>query len=450
MYIDEYDIPTHTKVVRFGDIDPSYLNQYLDCDIYTWFVNCHYERLSEDILKYKDVYKNGYQKIMEKINARNHTLSKYKKIEVLMKYLNQENIDIPTGRGVLRFCDIDNNIRDTTNVGIWIQTNLEYNLDLFIEMYSDYKDIYSEAYNKLNYRINKKDNQFILRERVSVFVKFLNHYFIKLEDKFCDIGPNSYDKAYVRTWYNTQIKDNYDVFMVELKNCCDKYQLDAKDILDRANRNIEKEIKIKKYFIKEKKRIELFMKYLEEHEFPFMNNRFSFKDIDSDIEDNTIVMFWFQRLIREDNNFLNIFKDYQNIYPKAYERVMVRSEEFFNKKNMFAIPFSVKFEAVIKYLEEGVLTTKLSFCDIDKSIDSNSLVLDWLNNEMQFNLNRFIGEMNNYKDIYPNGYMFLANKVNNSNARIKNERLLLIYCLKNIRSELEKNSVVSIKKLEKR
>ncbi len=69
---------------------------------------------------------------------------------------------------------------------------------------------------------------------------------------------------------------------------------------------------------------------------------------------------------------------------------------------------------------------------------------------MQFNLNRFIGEMNNYKDIYPNGYMFLANKVNNSNARIKNERLLLIYCLKNIRSELEKNSVVSIKKLDKR
>ena len=143
-----------SDALKFNDIDP---NIESDTKIYSWFYQQSYKNIEaflNECQKYKNIYPMAYQKIISKLEKKQNSLSRTKKIELLLSYI--ENHDIPSGRSTIRFCNIDSEIKDTAVVGVFVQSNLEYKETLFLSECAKYKEIYPIAYQKIKTKIEKR------------------------------------------------------------------------------------------------------------------------------------------------------------------------------------------------------------------------------------------------------------------------------------------------------
>lgn len=443
-YINEHDIVSGKDRLRFSDIDKKYLELYPNCLVFSWMCEQIYgEKLSTfkmEISKYQEVYDKAYFKIMDKIDGHKLSLSKEDKMKILMKYLNDPGVDIPGGRSSIRFCDIDSSVQDTAKVGVWIQTSLHHKEFEFIEMYSSYRKLYPIAYDKLNYKIYKRNDNSISEERMKVFVTFLQYHPIKTTDRFCDIGGHDYDKVCALNWYYHQLKENSCKLMEDLQEACDKYHVSLLDVMHKIDGTYSKKMRARNLYLKDRERIRALVRYLEDHTFSSLNGEIVFRDIDSKLDDDANVFGWFLRNIcKYGEKFLDRFLEFEKEYPQGYLEVMTRGNKFLNKRKMTAISYSDKLILFMEYLEKSDrdwFFYRLSFSDLDDRLDVTSLVTSWISNEFQFRLPQLIEEIKKYENVYPRAYQKIVNKINDSDVRVRKERLLFLEELKKLRNQL--------------
>lgn len=450
-YINQHEIPNYQSQIKFSDIDKNYLNNYKDAKIYLWLVrelNRNFNNFYKEIKKYQNDFDNGYYKIMSKIEKKLGRISNEKKMAIVMKYLNQINIDIPTGRDRIRFCDIDKTVYDESYVGVWIQTSLEYKEEEFIENYTQYQKLYPIAYHKLEHKINKRDSLFITEQRIRSIILYSSKNFIKKEDRFCDISDNTNDKIEVWSWIRTKIYQDKKKFLELMEKYCNEYQININDLFHKMD--YDKMIN-SKFFLNDKRRLQTLITYLEQGDLsPLHNKKLSFSDLDETFEDKTKVVSWLVRNIEKgQDEFLKELANFKNIYPNGYQKIFDRVKQYNKKSNDFATPYPTKVSVFMKYIQENNIPKGkdvITFHDLDETIESRALITTWLVNEMCYHLSEFIDEIEKYKTKYPKSYQKISLKINSSKERIKKERLLLLNELKKIRKYLVQENVQSFSK----
>lgn len=173
-YIESNPFPSYNEKIKFRDIEVNIVD---DTNIYSWsmahvFVN--YENILEIVDKYGEDYPIACKKIIKKMKeiiinreAIKSRISKEDKFRLFMRYINE--YDVPTQGCGLRFCDIDFEVDDETEVAIWMRDRRNREEENFILSCAKYKDIYPLGYEKLmrkiselkraNYKIRAKVNK---------------------------------------------------------------------------------------------------------------------------------------------------------------------------------------------------------------------------------------------------------------------------------------------------
>lgn len=174
-YIEKNSIPVGKDNIKFKDINENY---QCEISVYNWFyanIIAQSENTLKLIEKYKDIYPNACIKLLKRAKELEHIRKNspikstfQEKTKVFIKYI--ETNKIPSDCNKTRFCDIDNEIKDTTLIGNWFRDQLSKNLNNFIYEITKYKEIYKEAYLKIENRINnseamlKKQRNLLLQE----------------------------------------------------------------------------------------------------------------------------------------------------------------------------------------------------------------------------------------------------------------------------------------------
>lgn len=440
-------------LVRFCDLDPSIASS---SKVYSWFYRQMYKNL--DLLqiecqRYRNIYPIAYERIKSKIEKSQNSLSREKKIELLMEYI--EHHDIPTGRSNIRFCDIDKEVKDATVVGIFIQTKLEYMESVFFEECTKYKDIYPIAFQKIKNKIEKRHTLNVQKERLRIYMEYMNqlhpwHYRDKI--RFCDIDKSCVDTVQVESWVRLQLRSNLDWFKEE----CIKYREIYYDAYCKINsRIVALENKSKISSLSFTKRVEVIMNYLEDHDIMQIDKNLTFQDISFESNDLALVRTW---LLAQFRIHMEVFIEecgkYKELYPDGYRKLLLRKDDFVRESNRVSnyLSFEKRVELFMCYIEyEMEFSDKrdLKFSDLGLEIKDEANVKNWLTKNMYVDLQKFIEEYSRYKETYPNAYQKVSMKVNNSRARTIKSRLLLLEQLKQIRNCLVEEGSPKVKTYKK-
>ena len=441
-YVNKNGLPILKEKIRFSNLKE---NIKEDTNLYNWYatqkIPYKINILLDKCEEFKNKYPIAYELVLKDIDKKLSRLTFIEKTEYLLKYIEKNSI--PTGRSTIRFSDAFDEVKDTTNMGIWLQSSIKKSKNKLLISVEKYKNVYKESYNKIMPRILREPNTY--EERVKLFMTYHNKYEYKdisEELTFNDITKELNDNTKIKRWVNIEIFYNEEKFLNE----CSK----SKDIYPKAYTRIKERI-IKKNILKDKeyleKRILIYLNYLENNDLLELTNRTMFKDLSKNSNDDVIVSMWFQGTLTRNQELLEkLLNKYKDNYPIGYEKLIKKLYGYNSKMS-----FEEKVLQLIKYLEiENIPTVKdeIVFKDIKKDSKDTTLVGKWINNAIFLYLQQFINEIEKYKDIYPTGYNKIKNKINKSNASKRRERLLLIEQLKNIKIELEQADTKKLTKIK--
>lgn len=443
-YINTHDIPNYQEKLKFCDINPSF---EFDGDIYSWFhrmIFSNLEQLKKECLIYKDIYPMAYQKVFNLIEKKEIKLSFSERVKYLMEYC--ETHSIPSGRSKIRFCDLKN-IDDQINIGIWIQGILENQRQKFIEECSLYREIHPNAYQKILKRLERKSLNF--EDRVKYFMQFINEHPIPTVTNritFHEMVPQSSDFVFVVDWFSYQLNSNLDGLTQE----CLKYRFIYPDAYTKISNRFKCYQKLKNnVFLSFEDRVQLYMKYLNSHENIKSVSSLSFKDMDHTVHDSTIIIDWQTKQLHDNEKlFAEECAKYKEVYPIGYQRIQERITKFKLRRDNYELLFKLRVESFMSYVENHDIPKyhdSLKFCDLsDEVLDTFSVGI-WFIHTLSYRLPKFIGEYSKYKEVYPNAYRKISNRINNSNPRLNKERKELICVLTNIRNQLMNEQVLEKK-----
>ena len=432
-YVQEQGSADISFSLRFSEIDDEYKNNYgdYDCLVYPWksrFSREYFPKFNLLLEKYKSVYPKAYDLIRRSIRKYQDSFL-LEKTELFMKYLNSlENIRIPDVRDRIRFCDIGS-CSDTNYVGIWFQEVISKNQETFIRCCEQFQFLYPNAYQKISFRLLKKNRDDLFSSRVDVLVQFLSHDLLKMDTKFCDIGGKEFDYVLVHSWVYIQLRKNFGLLMKHVVNSCHKYNIDEKEILEKV-KNFQ--LLFHDKADKTSYRCRLFLQYLDNYDFPNKDCLITFHDLDSNVDDEVHIVAWFMKHLSV--IFFDSFKEYKDIFPIGYERLMERKKKFISNSVTRSISFEDKFLSFMNYLEVygEWMPCSVTFHDLDSSFDSTFSVRSWFNNETSFFLPRFISAIEKYRDRFPRAYQMIVDKINYNPKRLSIQRKLLVKVLNNI------------------
>ena len=187
------------------------------------------------------------------------------------------------------------------------------------------------------------------------------------------------------------------------------------------------------------------MKYINKYEIPKYKDKLLYKDIVLNSNCTTNVYHWMMDYILANKEQLSrIIEKYQEVYPYACRKLLIRFEELEKNRQFLTelLPFEEKVKIFMKYIEINNIPSQVSnikFNNLDKNIKDTTNVGCWLRDQSFKNLYRFYIEISKYKSIYPNAYMKVTNKINNSYRLQKQRRLLInvLNILTQIKDELD-------------
>lgn len=367
----------------------------------TYFKNKPFEEYQEEIIKLLNEIAKLRKKIFE--------VSMNKKVEIFMNYI--ENNNIPSQNSNIKFCDIDNSVKDRSYVGKWIKRQLYSNLAPLKEELEKYKYIYPFAYQKVIKTIEKlPQSQKIAektKEKIEIFLKNLENGTLDLPMKtenitFLDLKPNINSKSKVKEWLKNIISKNREEF---LKYCNEKKDIypfayqKVIDFLPDTNRvHLDTELRLK-----------LLMIYANKKAIPNKNSKLTFYDIDNKYNDKRKVMTWlYEKLINNQKEINNYLEKYKEEYPLGYCRINNKIIEIKQERTRIQktrqLNLKEKTRIVMKYLETNELPTakdKTTFKDLIPDVTSRTTIYSWIINNILSDKNKVFKIIEQYKNIYP-------------------------------------------------
>lgn len=153
----------------------------------------------------------------------------------------------------------------------------------------------------------------------------------------------------------------------------------------------------------EKMKLKIFLEYINQFDIPHYQCKMKFSDIQEGISPDGIIYCWFHNLLFKDaDTFFQECSRYQDVYPKAYQKITVLS-----KKMSSRLSFFQKVKYFMQYIETHDIPTKNSdirFCDLGENIQDQSNMGFWLQRVLEGQSDKFRLEILKYQAKYPKAY----------------------------------------------
>lgn len=452
--IDSREIPSFSEKVCFSDWDLS-IEKKLDVNVYTWLHSMLRENLDffeKECFFYKEVYPKAYFRVMDKIEQKKVYLSRDEKIKLFMKYINNKEVALPHARCEVRFCDINNTTKNTTNVGSWLEKHLQKRANKFLTECFVYHEQYPIAYEKILYRIQKRDKIKLDDHRLQLWLKILEENLEKEIFRFCEFDESSLDSILIESWLSYKIQGDLDLFLQE----CLIYKEKFPRGVSRATFWILTLKKNRaKVSLSEEERFSFLIKYLN-REGTELNQHLCFCDLFESVMDTSNINSWLCGYFLEKMDvFLEIIFSYQSKYPIAYSKLLKRKDEYLvnciKKENLLS--YEEKMQVFLSFLNENKVEKidySVRFCDISVNTNDDCNVESWFRSSISKDVRRFYLVLISYKDVYPIGYDKVVKILNDSKERLQKSRILFIQSLNEIKENVLFRDRVLSKKLAKK
>ena len=259
-------------------------------------------------------------------------------------------------------------------------------------------------------------------KRLLNFMIYVDNYGMpskKCRVRFCDIISNSNDLTFIINWFVSQTNvNNIDKFMSEYPKYKDIYVDAYKLINDRVVSLIEKR---KREIPNEEDSVKIFMNYINTNDIPKGNSDIRFCNISNNLSDDRMVGRWFLNRLYDYRRsaFFNYIFKYKHVYSVAYEKVLKLVKDMRNKKDS-----KLSFEDSMKVLMEYIsinnvpgIYDSLRFCDIGNNGDTR-IIGNWLEYNINYNLNKFIKECSKYKESNYVSYVKICKYVKDIDSKL--------------------------------
>lgn len=428
-YVDKMGIPNYKCETRFSDFKKDIKS---DSKIYNWWIKNNRmqknTKLRECIEEFKEKYPKSVEIIKraltkDKKSKKNITLFQ-ERTKILMKYI--ETNDIPSGRCLLKFNEIDPQTQDNIIAGIWLQDTIANYYNGLLEEIKKYETILPNAFEKMMKKLSRKAMS--IEERLEIAIKYLNYHNL-LDEKnitFEDLKPNCNDQTQLKGWLYgfrrfPQLLEN-----IQLEKYKTLYPIGYKKFL-----NIISSTKLS-----EEERIKIIMNYLSKNDKITINQVQRFCDLDSTYNDEKTVRDWISQKIKTDpEGFIAKVLSCQEANSIAYQKLKKIINEIRKRQEKLMLTYEKQVELFMKYVNTHdipISKNTLRFCDIDSEELSEGIVGHWFIAQISKDLPKLIQEYSKYQEIYPEAYQKVNEAINNRKRSLEKERILLTFTLKRI------------------
>ena len=192
-----------------------------------------------------------------------------------------------------------------------------------------------------------------------------------------------------------------------------------------------------------KKQVAVFMKAINEGEVPSFREKVCFSDLDPFIEKklDVNVYTWLHSVLRTNLDLFELECSlYQNIYPKAYSKIMKMIEQ----KKVY-LSREEKIKLFMEYINNQEVElphgrSPFRFCDISKETKNTTNVGSWLEKHLQSRAFKFLDECLVDREQYPIAYAKIVHRwQQRDNLKLDDTRLQL--WLKAIEENLDKETL---------
>ena len=265
------------------------------------------------------------------------------RIRIYMKYMNHHEISTKTKD--LKFSDIEEEGIDDVLVVSWLQREIKKDSSRFLRECFKYKDAYPQAYQKIEQLLIKM-NKLSFEDRTKIFMEYIETEKVisaSSSFRFCDLDNSVQDQTKVGIWLQGILASPKKT--TKLQEECSNY----KDIYPNAYQKIMNRLTNLSLSFEDK--VRYFMKYINGHNFSSINTTTTFRNLDSQVNDNANVYFWFQKQLTGNyNNLLAECSKYKAIYPEAYSKLEIRIQRFNNAKKENFLSLEKRVFLCLKYL----------------------------------------------------------------------------------------------------
>lgn len=448
-YITKNNISTLTNDMLFSNIS----NINYDEDIMQlWYLKQYINNpneLKEYVLIAGNKYPDNTLKLIIKLNGKmKKTLNAITpKLEYFLSYIEtnplstKNNVNLSTtgykGKKDVKTYD-------------WFKNNVNNNPYIFLELVKEYKDKYPNAYKKIEEFITRYFNDDLSDEKkFEICLQQLNDCDnIKMlkQKRFSDYYPNIKQDSRLLSWiYKTKastmdelLKTRNDLQVTYPKG----YRLVQESTINREQEKID--------YLDFDQKLEIYLQYIEEHNFPTYSDKIRFSDIEPNKNNTTLYCWSYYQLYNEDA--IKYAKDkYKDKYPKAISKVIEKYNELLNTREILTkrITKEDKVQIFMEYINTNpipTITNEIRFCDISNNQDETAISC-WLRDTIAKRKETLISICDSYKDIYPQAYEKICIKLKkNESLKRKKQEKKLLQVLKNI-LESKQNSYTSKKKV---
>lgn len=352
-------IPNVRKDLRFCDVDPDSQDE---CKMGIYLQTN--PKFYEENLEYRDLYPVAYQRLVTRDTKKNKGLGESQRIDVMVRFL--ENCYLS---GKDRFCDIGGNDYDQVYVQNWCYKQFISNGDTFLEKIRESCKNHHVDEEKIFYKLDRRktgDRIYSLKERTrtELLMIYLEEYEFpsgNVKVHFCDIDKECQDDADIMLWFSRNMGKYKHEFLEEFLRFKDYYPRACQKIIYRSIKFLDRRNMNE---IPYSTKIDLFMRYLEENDVNWVNNKITFYDLDHSFQSHSSVVIW----IRNEFEFtlsrlIDEIDKYKLIYPKAYQKIVnkINDSDFRLQRERLLLLENLKM--IKKQLEEeniSSLTKKLA------------------------------------------------------------------------------------------
>lgn len=231
-YVNDNDMISYKSELRFCDIGDNFDDTVV---VASWFAIQIGKNLSlfrSEIEKYKDIYSNAYQLVLQKIDKLINDREEKKnncerKVELFIKFVVNGDFYI---NSELKFCEISSDIKDKQSIRYWFLWQIFRNVDELRISVSKYEDIYPGILNLIDILIKdctlSMGCEFLSEEeKLVLFMKYIDNSSISninTKLSFVDIGAKD-NRSSVGKWFKIQLNYNFDKFLDMISKYADVY-----------------------------------------------------------------------------------------------------------------------------------------------------------------------------------------------------------------------------------
>lgn len=160
----------------------------------------------------------------------------------------------------------------------------------------------------------------------------------------------------------------------------------------------------------DKKRVELFLKYIDKYGLIKKENKVKFSDIaNTGLKDRDLYGWFNYQIHSNPDSFLRECEKYKEEYPNAYAFVCTKYA-----KISLRAKSDIRVELFMEYINAHDIPTRykdLRFCEISPNFCDDSSINSWLQRSLVKGDMNFLAECKKYEDKYPIGYAKIKLKV---------------------------------------